>query len=216
MDVCFFPQCGGEALDVDSDCASMYSEVHSDVEGISAEIVADACNVYGEPEDEDPMDLHAATAPPDPETIGHEIAMEEVALRDLDALAPADDASSPPPPPPVVPEEIPSLDELVAEAVISAAGFVSHIREPFCSMPSIGRITQYPSHLPPDKQSVSIRCAMHSRCSVTRMRKSWTDAQLLAWLLSGKCEPEASAARKRELGEAHLAVQDDFVPRKRR
>lgn len=102
-------------------------------------------------------------------------------------------------------EPLPTVSQLVAASSVSELGYIT------CSLPpmaefagSIGRITTWPSTRPVESRSVSAKCYMHSSCgSPAKGRRVISDNQLLCLLYSGRYEPGANGARRRELAAEH-------------
>lgn len=86
-----------------------------------------------------------------------------------------------PPPPAPFPR---TLDGEVALYQVSPLGYVTH-RELGGSGSGIGRLTQF-------KNSVSMLCYRHARCSVAADRRRHSDHYMLRWLLQGTPLPRGA------------------------
>lgn len=96
-----------------------------------------------------------------------------------------------------------SAQDYVAFAVVNEEGRVSCPMEPFARFPCIGRLSCYPAGAPLNRQNVAMRCNLHDKCSVTRKRVRFTDAQMLRWLLAGVPITEENRAQAAELQKQH-------------
>ena len=91
-----------------------------------------------------------------------------------------------------------------AFAVVDANGGVTCPLEPWCQLELCGTITTWPKNKPLIQRNVSIKCKVHSACkSKAGKRAVLTDAELLAWLFSGTCEPFCTLGRSNELANEH-------------
>jgi len=70
-------------------------------------------------------------------------------------------------------------------AVVDEWGYVTSPVAPFDARGWVGRLTVYPEGSPLDKQNVSMRCCLHTGCSVVRGRTKMTNERLIRWLFSG-------------------------------
>lgn len=95
-----------------------------------------------------------------------------------------------------------------AAAVVDAKGFVTCPVPPWCDLVQVGKITSWPKDLPLAKRSFSCRCLAHAGCK-TPAKKGVTQAWILQWLFSGKCEPMCIGSRSAVLREQH---EKAFVP----
>ena len=100
-------------------------------------------------------------------------------------------------------------------AEISALmGYVTCTLAPWSSVVNVGRITQWPAHFPPARQNVGVRCYQHSGCSITRMRRRFTNEELLRWLFAMEPAPAASIReQRRALATSHKALADTMLPK---
>ena len=114
------------------------------------------------------------------------------------------------PPPPVVEDEATRLRQAAIDAAIKDdAGFITTTVEPWASCSgggAVGRISKvWPANALVDKQSISVKCFMHSGCSFARKRARVSDAAMLKWLFSSKplplgCTHEEAQTSKRAHG----------------
>ena len=102
----------------------------------------------------------------------------------------------------------PTLEQLAESAIVDAEGWVSSPHKPWSEIGRVGRITVWPkAEGDPAKQTVAIRCCMHTTCTVARRRHKFPNEKLLAWLFCAKPLPPTSPAPERELAKRAHGVQ---------
>lgn len=95
------------------------------------------------------------------------------------------------------------LDQGVAACRKDVLGYVTCAMPEFQHKPILGRITTWPESRPEEKRSLSMRCMLHTNCSVAVPRWRVTDQLLFRWLLEGVYEDRPTAQRKAELRVMH-------------
>ena len=81
-------------------------------------------------------------------------------------------------------------------------------------VPSIARITTWPSRTPEEHRSVACRCYLHPGCgSSAKMRRMVPGFQLLEWAFSGERLLGASRAELKAAGERHTALSHEIMRR---
>jgi len=103
--------------------------------------------------------------------------------------------------------EAPTPQQCVSASLMSSAGYVTCTLPGWAIGPSIGRITTWGKQPQLSDRSVSCRCYLHPKC-VTPAKRRWQidDQRLLLWLFSAVHEPDATKARKNELGTLHRSL----------
>ena len=114
------------------------------------------------------------------------------------------------PPPPVVEDKATRLRQAAIDAAIKDDdGFITTTVEPWASCSgggAVGWISKvWPANAPVDKQSISVKCFMHSGCSFARKRARVSDAAMLKLIFSSKplplgCTHEEAQTSKRAHG----------------
>jgi len=105
-----------------------------------------------------------------------------------------------------------TAETAVTQCEVSTMGYVSCKVSPWSYRPVIGRVTCWPADAPSHKQSIQSSCYMHASCRTpAKMRKQVSEEFLVRWLLSGIVEPDASQARRRELGRLHVQTFKDML-----
>ena len=94
-------------------------------------------------------------------------------------------------------------------------GYVKCNSFPWSEKRPLGRITFFPREYSRDRQSMAIKCYMHSNCSVTRGATRFTERQILRWLLDSHplLPDEATPAARRAGGEAHMRRANVLLPK---
>lgn len=127
-------------------------------------------------------------------------ALEASALEDDSARDAAERAAE------ALPPEA-SVEQAVAAAEVDSAGYITVPVGPWSALPVLGRLTSWPEEKPVELRSVSCRCRMHPRCSVTKARRRITDAQLVAWLVSASPLPlDTQPAARKLAADEHKAA----------
>lgn len=110
-------------------------------------------------------------------------------------------------------------EDLIAEAmrladVSSAMGYITTTIPPWCDMQPCGRLTFWPAHEPPERQSMAIRCYQHPRCSLSRRRGRFSVQEVLRWLFDSQpARPGASNQERQAARDAHMARGAILLPR---
>ena len=94
-------------------------------------------------------------------------------------------------------------------ATISEMGQVTCDVGRWSAYTAIGRITEWPRGRPEHLRNVSMRCYVHSRCSLAKVRGAVTNRDLLEWLFAAEPPPHGSvpASVMANLRQAHKAVE---------
>ena len=91
-----------------------------------------------------------------------------------------------------------------AAAVVDENGYVICPLPPWDALPSVGRITSWPDHVPLERRNLSCKCFAHVGCSSpVRKRCDVPDNWFLLWLFSGTCEPGCVRGRSEQLAKEH-------------
>ena len=112
--------------------------------------------------------------------------------------------------------EVSPIEEAIAASMIGELmGYVTCPKLPWSTKEPLGRVTYFPRGVAPERQSMAIKCYMHSNCSVTRKRTRFTLQQIVRWLLDSHPLPavEDTPAAKRAGGVAHMARAVVLLPK---
>ena len=100
-----------------------------------------------------------------------------------------------------------TVDDFISASLQAASGDVTCSLEPYCSLPRVGRWSDWPKSSPPEGRSVGMKCFIHPNCSATKRRNRITDLQLTTWLFSASPVPAAATADERKaLAAEHKAM----------
>jgi hypothetical protein len=169
---------------------TLIADVEPDVLDDMAELLEEGCGLP--PMHEEAMlDADMEPEPLEVMTPAEALAVDEQVLADAEAGPPIEADAAPP---------ILAAEECALVAEVDADGYIFCPLEAVCQYKPCGRITFFPAELPPERQSVSIRCRIHAQCSFTRTRRNVSNARLLRWLFTAKpWEPgEAGALHRHE------------------
>ena len=102
-----------------------------------------------------------------------------------------------------------SLAMAADRATISEMGYVTCDVGRWSAYTVIGRITEWPRERPEHLRNVSMRCYVHSRCSLAKVRGAVTNRDLLEWLFAAEPPPHGRvpASVMADLRQAHKAVE---------
>lgn len=103
---------------------------------------------------------------------------EDAALLHDENAIPSDMAAD------AAPDGLPDSDTFRDNCIIDSIGSISCSLEPWLSWGVLGKLTTWPSHKPEAQRSMSVKCALHYKCSVAKKRNLGTDEKVLWWLYS--------------------------------
>ena len=107
-------------------------------------------------------------------------------------------------PPSPLEDLLSDLERFVDAGTADADGFITCSLPPWASEGCLGRITDFPKDKPPSQRSITLKCALHDKCTTApRKRRVISDRMLLFWLYSVKLERFVSRDRSAELTAEH-------------
>ena len=174
--------------------------------GFPADFVGDVAEELAETfgfHPEDAANLEDALQPDGPDEVAAELdrVAEDVLMTALEAVsadAGSDGAQEP------ATSAVSAAAAAAAAAEVDSHGFVTCSMEPWCHFATVGNIQSWPLTKPLMQGIVSVKCKVHASCkSQAGKRGALTDADLLAWLFSGTCEPFCTLGRSLELAKEH-------------